>query len=58
MGSAVGTPQVDDTLIVNISGVSGSFRIGSLTVDQMSCRINWGIQHHLLLDLQLLLILL
>jgi len=36
MGSAVGTPQVDDTLIVNISGVSGSFGIGSLTVDQMA----------------------
>ena len=35
MGSAVGSPQVDDTLIVTPSGVTFGSAVGSTTVDQM-----------------------
>ena len=35
MGSAIGSPQVDDTLIVNPSGVTFGSAVGSTTVDQM-----------------------
>ena len=35
MGSAIGSPQVDDTVIVNLSGLSIGSAIGSTTVDQM-----------------------
>ena len=35
MGSSVGSPQVDDTVILNLSGVTMGSAIGSTTVDQM-----------------------
>ena len=35
MGSAIGSPQVDDTLIVTPSGVTFGSAVGSTTVDQM-----------------------